>query len=806
MRAGRPASLPSPPVIARLLRRAPTAAAFGLYAAAVGLAFLPFWAGRILINPYSDQRLVYPFRKLAVEYWKRHGDAAPWNPYIFGGMPFAANVTNGDTFYPLGILPRLLMPVDLGITFGFLLHLVLAGGFMFLLLRAWKLEWGPAFIGGAAYMFTGQLISLVTAGHDGKLAVSALLPLALLCLYRAVSRGSWRWYLGFGGVVGLSLLSPHVQLTYYLLMAAGFFWLFMVALSGERPASHGWLRSGLLFTAGLIAGFALAGIQLIPFAEYIGYSPRGAPGSTSTGWEYATSWAMPPEELLNVVWPTFSGMLENYWGRNFFKLHSEYLGVVSLVLATFGLGYTERRRYVWFAVFLIAYATLFALGGHTPFYRLPYHLLPGIKLTRAPSMIFFLASFGVAVLAAFGAARLTRIPAQARLHALAWWLGILGAASLLALAGGWKGLMLSLVPAGRVSLVENNYPVFVWDSVRVLVFAGALAGSIVLLKRQRLQPLTWALVAGLLVLLDLWSVERRHIRFGPRAEELFAADQVIKAIEPDSGIYRVLPIPTAYSQDNYFMIHGIRTVLGYQGTELHRYDELLGGKNVWRNIGNPNIWKLLAVRYVLLDQPVSFPGLDPVGPDGAGDAAPLLTYEGQRVYLYRYRDAQPYARVVSQALKVPDDQALGALLNSRFDPTRLLLVPPDAPAGVENLDVLPPAVDIAVASEQVAEGRYRFELREPVREAGYLFVSENWYPAWRATVDGARAPVLRAQFSLMAVPLARGSRVVELEFDSTSYRIGRMVSLSAVLVLVLAAALPLRRTEGAGEGEKSGGE
>jgi hypothetical protein len=773
---------------------------------AVGLAFWPFWTGRILINPYSDQRLVYPFRKLAIEYWKQHGDAAPWNPYIFGGMPFAANVTNGDTFYPLGILPRLLMPLDLGITFGFLLHLVLAGGFMFLLLRAWKLDWGPAFIGGAAYMFSGQLISLVTAGHDGKLAVSALLPLALLCLYRAVSLGTLRWYLGFGVVVGLSLLSPHVQLTYYLLMAAGFFWLFMVWLSGERPAAHRWWQSALLFTAGLVAGFALAGMQLIPFVEYIGHSPRGAPGSASTGWEYATSWAMPPEELLNVLWPTFSGMLENYWGRNFFKLHSEYLGVVPLVLATLGLRSTERRRFVWFAVFLMSYATLFALGGYTPFYRIPYHILPGIKLTRAPSMIFFLVSFGVAVLAAFGAERVSRRISQMGLRALVWWVGILAGASLLALSGGWKGLMLSLAPPGRVSLVENNYSVFAWDSVRVLIFGAALAGSVVLLKKQRLRTQNWALIAGLLVLLDLWSVERRHIRFGPRAEELFAPDQVVSAIQRDSGLYRVLPIPPAYSQDNYFMTHGIRTALGYQGTELHRYDELLGGKNVWRNIANPNIWKLLAVRYVVLDRPVDFPGLDPVGANGEKDASPLATYEGQLVYLYRYRDAQPYARFVSQALKVPDEQALGALLNPRFDPSRLLLVPQDAPSGVQNLEELPPAVDISVAAEQLAEGRYRFQLDEGTKGPGYLFVSENWYPAWRATVDGTPVPVLRAQFALMAVPLARGSRIVELEFRSPTYRIGLMVSLGTALALVLAAVLPVGKLGPRGEGENSGGE
>src|SRR3989338_4056693 len=251
-------------MLARVTQRFPTLTAASGYAAATALAFWPFWLGRSLLNAVSDQKHVYPFRRFAVEYLREYGDFASWNPYIFGGMPFAANVTNGDTFHP-GMLLRLFLPVDVGITLGFLLHIVLAGVFTFMFLRALKLDWGPAFVGGAAYMFTGQVVSLVTAGHDGKLVVSALLPLALLCLHRAISRGDWRWYLGFGGTLALSLLSPHVQLTYYLLMACGFFWLFMVAWSGERPAGHSWWVSSGLFALGLVVGFALAGIQLIPF-------------------------------------------------------------------------------------------------------------------------------------------------------------------------------------------------------------------------------------------------------------------------------------------------------------------------------------------------------------------------------------------------------------------------------------------------------------------------------------------------------------------------------------------------------------
>ena len=340
--------------------RFPVLSAALVYTLAVAVAFWPFWTGHFLINSMSDMRNGYPFRLFEAEYLHHVGGFPQWNPYIFGGMPFIGAI-GGDVFYPTFLL-RLVLPVDMGITLGFMLHIVLAGLFTFLFLRTLKLEWGAAFVGGAAYMFTGQVVSLVSPGHDGKLFVSALLPLALLFLYQAVVRSDWRRYVYFGATVGLSLISPHFQMTYYLLMAAGFFWAFLVFFSDARPAVP-WWRSALLFALALGVAFGIAAVQLVPFQEYLAFAARGAAKETADRWAYATSWAMPPEELLNTVWPAFSGILGQYWGRNFFKLHSEYLGVVVLVLATFAPYLRDKRRLAWFFVFLGAYGILFALGA-----------------------------------------------------------------------------------------------------------------------------------------------------------------------------------------------------------------------------------------------------------------------------------------------------------------------------------------------------------------------------------------------------------------------------------------------------------
>jgi hypothetical protein len=690
-------------------------------------------------------------------------------------MPFLANTAHGDTFYPTFLL-RLIFPVDVGITLGFLIHIVLAGVFAFMFLRALKLEWGPAFIGGAAYMWSGQIVSLVSPGHDGKLFVSALLPLAMMFLYQAVTRSSWRRYLAFGATVGFSLLTPHFQLTYYLLMAAGFFWVYLVFLSGERPKQTPWWQAALLFIGALGVGFALAAVQLAPFVDYISFSPRGAAEGASRGWDYATRWSMPPDELINVIWPAFSGILENYWGRNAFKLHSEYIGVIPLILATFAYQLRLRRRLMWFFVFLAAYGILFAFGGYTPFYRLPYHLLPGIKLTRATSMIFYLTSFSAAVLAAFGAQALLGEGETKKKTTLLVWLGVLGAAALLGIAGGWQGIMDAVAAPQRFGGVQANYPAFRLDALRVLVFGAIGAG----LCWKRLPRPAWGLVVGLVIVVELWSVERHYIRFSPPASQLFPADGVVALVKQDSDPGRVLAYHGAYQGKNYFMIHGVREVLGYSGQEIHRYDELLGGKNVWDNLFslNENLFKIIAVKYVVLDRPLEHPRLVPVAD------SMLATVGGGRAIVYRYTDAAPFAYLVANAVKVPDEQLLPTVLDPRFDPTSLLLVPEDSPAGASGVDSIPPRATNTVTIEEPHAGAFRFAIDPAPTKPAYLYVAENHYPEWKATVDGAEAPVLRAQHSMMAVPVPAGASEVRLEFKAATYAKARIVSLSVLLGLL----------------------
>ena len=198
--------------------------ALALALAAFTLAY-PALGGRFLVNPFSDQYIAgYAFREFAAESL-RSGQGFPlWNPYLFGGMPYVAAM-HGDIFYPTFLL-RLVMPTDAAMTWAFVVHLWLCGLFTYLFLRALRISFYASLVGGLAYMLSGQIASLVTSGHDGKLFVSALFPLTLLLLYRGIREGRpWSWGT-LAIVIGLAALSPHPQLLQYLLLASGAFALF----------------------------------------------------------------------------------------------------------------------------------------------------------------------------------------------------------------------------------------------------------------------------------------------------------------------------------------------------------------------------------------------------------------------------------------------------------------------------------------------------------------------------------------------------------------------------------------------------
>jgi uncharacterized membrane protein YfhO len=92
-------------------------------------------------------------------------------------------------------------------------------------------------------------------------------------------------------------------------------------------------------------------------------------------------------------------------------------------------------------------------------------------------------------------------------------------------------------------------------------------------------------------------------------------------------------------------------------------------------------------------------------------------------------------------------------------------------------------------------GKADIELSAPAPQGSALLVSENYYPGWKATVDGRPALTDRADFTLIGIQLPAGARKISLTFDSPEYHTGKTITLAALLAafVVLAAGVVIER-------------
>ncbi len=773
--------------------RHPTLVAGLIFVLAALAICAPMLAGRFLLG--NDQFHVgYGFRAWGAEMFQQTGHIPQWNPLQFGGMPFIAAM-HGDIFYPTAWL-RWFLPIDTAMNIGLALHIVLAGISMFFLLRGLRLSWTAAIAGGVAYELSGIVVSMVNPGHDGKLYVSALAPLAFLALLRAI-RGRRMGSYGFlAVVVGLCMLTPHYQMTYYLLVACGLWTLFLVFFDPERPADIRWPVPLALAGVAVVLGIGISGLQAIPFLEYIPFSPRGA-GGPSAGWEYATSYAFPVKELPTIVLPQFNGFMASYWGGNFLKDHTEYLGVAVVTLATLAFGAPGQKRLLWGLGAIAILFLLVAFGAHTPFYRAWYEVMPMMKKVRAPGMAFYLVALVVCVYAAIGVDRLLK--GEIPWKRIAMVTGVLAAFALLGILGALKTVAEVLVVPEQTGRLAAQADAIRGGALRMLLAVGATALVLWVVHAGRIRGLAAAAALAVVIGADLWSIDRLFLQYRAPAGELFRSDPIIEAMKAKKLPFRVFDTGqisggTVYDY-SLMMAHGIPSLLGYHGNEVRFYDDLMGGKNVWQNALNLGLWDLMAVRYLIVRDSQPIPGFHIA-------VGPVATAGGETAYLYEQDSVPPYVRVTAAAATVPEERLVATVSDPRFPVESLVLYSDTASVRPEPIQgaFIPPAPVTAELTEW-APGRMTIRLTGTSLKPTYLLVSETWYPDWSATVDGSPAPVLRGDHALISVVVPPGAKEVALAFDDDGYRTGKLVSLVSSLLalgLVVGPAVRHRKREAAG--------
>ncbi len=707
------------------------------------------------------------------------GELPSWLPTVYGGVRFFANPM--DVYYPVSVLFRLLgLPTHLHLALLFVVQYWIAGTGMYLLLRELGARSASSALGGLAYMFTGYLISYIYAGHDGRAIVATLAPLFFFALHGGMRTSRMRWFALAGAVLGSAFLSFQIQSSYYLMLAGGLWCVYLLwALGGYRPTRELARRLGG-GAATLALAFALAAVNFVPFAGYVESSPRA--GSGGRGYDYAVSWSMPPEETAGLAVPERSGILDSYRGVNPFKLHTEYAGALVLLLCFMGGYVLKGRRRPWFFVALGAFALTVAFGGYTPLYRLYYAALPGTAKFRAPSIAFFLVSLSLVVFASLALDRLMELrdrvvsaspedppsEAEEELVRSGAVLAVMGAVGVLAWAG-WATFRAATSGPGP-STAGAGYALGTW---RFSLFSVLTAATLVFWLRGKVRTLVAIAVLALVTLADLWLVDRQFFHTVSEPSEYFAPDEVADYLRRQEGPFRVYVLADL-PQNNYYTLFGIELVGGDHGNQLAAYNEFLGeGETSYTDFGNledPRYLALVNARYVVTTLELDREYLEPVF-RGRTSGAEATVYENLRVL--------PRAFMVPTATPVLGWAGLQARMRQRsFAPAEEVLLYGESAAGAPS-----DSASTGVA-EIVGYDPARVVIRTQARDAGYLVLTDNYYPGWHAAIDGEEAPIQRAYHTFRAVAVPAGEHEVRFTFEPAPLRAGLVITITTALLLL----------------------
>ncbi|HEY6105810.1 MAG TPA: hypothetical protein VIV59_07505, partial [Anaeromyxobacteraceae bacterium] len=539
------------------------------------------------------------------------------------------------------------------------------------------------------------------------------------------------------------------QLAHFGSFAAGLYALALApGLWRRRPLD------AVLAVAAVPAGLVLAAPAVLPALELARLGPRGS----GVSYEFATSWKWPDRWALALF--VLPRAYHWRWGVNLWEA-TGYLGILPLALAAAA---PLRRRGVLLFLALGVLGVWLGFGEDSwlGLHRLVYRILPGYGAFRVPTRFLWVTSFASALLAAEGLAALRREGLGRGARRGLW---VLGALALLA-------LVLPRLPGFPFDAAAARLTA--WTAVAL-----ATGGAALLAFGHSARGRALALGAVALAATDLYLAFGHMNPTGPAARERPILREFAPLVPAPPAPRRVAVLALWGASANAPLRLDWEGTLGYGPMYAERVGRLLeatradrlpppgpvtGDTNFPRARPGSRLWPLLGTPLVVSDQGLPLPRLM------VGERewyAPLAAYR-----------AEALPRVFwTGAWSVAPDEALdgeGPLLEAaKGDRAVLAEEPPGlSPSG---------APEGPVAAEEVRVGRDWLEATVVAPRDGVAVILDPFYPGWRATLDGVPAPLARADYAFMAVPVKAGRHALRLEFGDRLVPLGFAVAAAALL-------------------------
>ncbi len=493
---------------------------------------------------------------------------------------------------------------------------------------------------------------------------------------------------------------------------------------------------------------------------------------------------IPAEQLLPAMQQLSQVGLSTYWGDKQFTSGPWYFGAIICFLFILGL-FIVKNRIKWWILSASILCLLLSFGRHLPFLSdLFFNYFPLYNKFRAVESILVIVGFLIPVLAILAVkevASQTEDPKKLQKNLL----------YSLYLTGGLL-IILIVLPTAFLSFKTQNHGLFIeqltqitngdkgfadsiadalvkdrislarMDALRSLLFVLIGAGLIWALIKKKMNPQFVFITLAVLVLVDLWSIDRRYLNNEKFVEKNVLAQQfeprdVDQLIMRDQSYYRVLDLsqgnPFSNSVPSYFH----KSLGGYHAAKLKRYQEVLDKQ--FNGAINEDVLDMLNTKYLI-----------------------TADQNGQKETMKNRATAAGHAWFVQKVEYVKNaDEEMMAI--SSFDPKNVMVVDQKFKS---LIDINKVGYDgngfIRLTNYHPDHLTYEYSSG---RDALAVF-SEMWYDkGWNAYVDGEKIPYFRADYILRAAQLPGGNHKLEFKFEPTSYYTGETISLIASILLLL---------------------
>ncbi len=324
-----------------------------------------------------------------------------WNPHQFCGTPFLANGQSA-VLYPGNLLFLIFTPITAFTIFA-ALHLFMAQAFTYKFMR----EIGAQMLGGtvAAICFTFSAFMVLWLELPTFISVAVYIPLTFFLIQRSVQRRSVFYGMLAGGSLGLAVLAGHLQIAFYVGLAALLWWLWkFMGLWRAEGRLYAVAKITLPFAAFIAVAILISAAQVLP-SEELSINSHRSRTISDAGYAAFIGNAVKPYRLVTMFVPDFFGnpSKNNYFlgSAADYMEYGLYIGILPLMLTLIALSRLKDKLCIGFFVFLALLALLCALG--TPINAPFYYLIPGFGALGGPHRILLLYFFGIAVVAGFGA-------------------------------------------------------------------------------------------------------------------------------------------------------------------------------------------------------------------------------------------------------------------------------------------------------------------------------------------------------------------------------------------------------------------